>query len=215
MSSQSELVDHLSRWYSGDIHDCLDRLGIWGAVEGLNLYGSLPASGRICGPATTVQFVPSKVKITSRRYHAAIDQVPDGGVIVIDTAGARGSCTGELMCTGAKTHGAVSTVVNGTIRDLAEIEALGDYPVYATGVLPVTAVGRMHDVATNVDLDFRSIRVQPGDIVFADRDGVVIVPRDAAETVARMADELGKLERNFKRQILDRVPLVEVFPDVF
>jgi regulator of RNase E activity RraA len=215
MSSQNEIVRQLSRWYSGDIHDCLDRLGIWGAVEGLTRYGNLPASGRICGPATTVQFVPRKAKITSRRYHAAIDQVPKGGVIVIDTAGARGSCTGELMCTGAKTHGAVSTIVNGTIRDLSEIEALGDYPVYATGVLPVTAVGRMEDVAVNVDIDFRGIRVQPGDIIFADRDGVVIVPRDAAPTVAQMADELGKLERDFKRQILDGVPLVEVFPDVF
>ena len=112
MSSQRELVARLSRWYSGDIHDCLDRLGIWGAIEGLTLYGSLPPPGKICGAATTVQFVPSKAKITSRRYHAAIDQVADGGVIVIDTAGARGSCTGELMCTGAKTHGAVSTIVN-------------------------------------------------------------------------------------------------------
>jgi 4-hydroxy-4-methyl-2-oxoglutarate aldolase len=73
----------------------------------------------------------------------------------------------------------------------------------------------MEDVAVNVDIDFRGIRVQPGDIIFADRDGVVIVPRDAAPTVAQMADELGKLERDFKRQILDGVPLVEVFPDVF
>jgi 4-hydroxy-4-methyl-2-oxoglutarate aldolase len=215
MSSPNNLVERLSRWYSGDIHDCLDRLGIWGAVEGLNLYGSLPESGKICGPATTVQFVPRTAKITSRRYHGAIDTVAKGGVIVIDTAGARGSCTGELMCTGAKAHGAVSTIVNGTIRDLSEIEALDDYPVFATGVLPVTAVGRMEDIATGVDLDFRGIRVQPGDIVFADRDGVVFIPRDAAATVAEMADELGKLERNFKRQILDGVPLTEVFPDVF
>ena len=148
------------------------------------------------------------------RYHRAIDQVPKGGVIVIDTGGARGSCTGELMCTGARCHGAVSTIVNGTIRDLAEIEALRDYPVFATGLLPVTAVGRMEDTAINVDVNFRGIRVQPGDIIFADRDGVVVVPREAAETVARLADEIGTMERNFKQQILDGVPLVEVFNEV-
>jgi 4-hydroxy-4-methyl-2-oxoglutarate aldolase len=214
ISVDSGVVERLSKWYSGDIHDCLDRLGIWGAVEGLTQFGHLPPEGKICGPATTVQFVPCQAKITSRRYHRAIDEVPKGGVLVIDTAGARGSCTGELMCTGALCHGAVATVVNGTIRDLAEIEALQHYPVFATGVLPVTAVGRMEDTAVNVDINFRGIRVQPGDIIFADRDGVVVVPREAAEAVARLADEIGRMERNFKQQILGGVPLVEVFNDV-
>ena len=214
MGTNDAVIEQLSKWYSGDIHDCLDRLGIWGAVEGLSLYGHLPPSGRICGRATTVQFRPCRTKITSSRYHRAIDNVPRGGVLVVDTAGARGSCTGELMCTGARHHGAIGTIVNGTIRDVSEIEALGDYPVFAPGVLPVTAVGRMEDVAIDVDIDIRGIRVQPGDIIFADRDGVVVVPKDAASVVAQMADGLGKAERNFKQQILNSVPLVQVFKDV-
>lgn len=206
-----EIIVRLSKWYSGDIHDCLDKLGIWGALEEFNLYGYLPPSGKICGLATTVQFVPNRAKITSRRYHAAIDEVPAGGVMVIDTAGAKGSCTGELMCTGTKAHGGVATIVNGTIRDLQEIQALGDYPVYARGVLPVTAVGRMEDVAANVDIEIGGIRIQPGDIIFADLDGVVVIPQGAAAIVADMADELGRLERNFKQEILDGKPLLEVF----
>jgi len=209
-----KVIERLNKWYSGDIHDCLDKLGIWGALEGFNLYGCLPPSGKICGPATTVQFVPNRAKITSRRYHSAIDEIPNGGVMVIDTAGANGSCTGELMCTGTKAHGGIATIVNGTIRDLQEIRALGDYPVYARGVLPVTAVGRMEDVAANVDINICGIRIQPGDIIFADLDGVVIIPQYAAEIVADMADELGKLERNFKQEILDGKPLLEVFADV-
>ncbi len=208
-----KIIRRLARWYSGDIHDCLDKLGIWGAIEGLNLYGHLPESGNICGPAATVQFVPNRAKITSRIYHKAIDEVPDGGVIVIDTGGAKGSSSGELMCTGAQCHGAVASIVNGTIRDLQEIEALGDYPVYAKGVLPVTAVGRMEDVAANVDIEIGGIRIQPGDIIFADRDGVVVVPQDAAEAVADMADALGKMERNFKKEILEGKPLLDVFKD--
>lgn len=214
MRCEKEVIERLGKWYSGDIHDCLDRLGIWGAVQGLTLYGNLPPAGKICGPATTVQFVPCRAKVTSRRYHRAIDEVPAGGILVVDTAGAKGSCTGELMCTGARHHGAAGTIVNGTIRDLAEIEALGDYPVYASGVLPITAVGRMEDVAINVDIGIASIRIQPGDIVFADRDGVVIIPQDSAPTVAEMAERLGAMERNFKQEILNGVPLVEVFKDV-
>ena len=209
-----EVIKRLSRWYSGDIHDCLDKLGIWGAIEGLNLFGNLPADKKICGPVTTVQFVANRAKIVSRKYHRAIDEVPNGGIIVIDTDGAKGSCTGELMCTGAKCHGAIGAVVNGTIRDLQEIEALGDYPVYAKNVLPVTAVGRMEDVAYNVDIEIGGIRIQPGDVIFADSDGVVVIPQDAAEKVADMADELGKMERDFKSQILSGKPLLEVFGDL-
>lgn len=208
-----EIIQRLGRWYSGDIHDCLDKLGIWGAIEGLNLYGQLPASGRICGPATTVQFVPNRAKITSRRYHKAIDEVPEGGILIIDTFNAKGSCTGELMCTGAKNHGAIGTIVNGTIRDLEEINALG-YPAFARGVLPVTAVGRMEDVGYNIDIEIDGIRIQPGDIIFADLDGVVVIPQSAAPIIADMADALGKLERNYKAEILEGRPLLEVFADI-
>ena len=210
---EKSVIERLSRWYSGDIHDCLEKLGIWGILPNLNLYGNLPKSGRICGPATTVQFVPNRAKITSRRYHKAIDEIGQGGVMLVDTAGASGSCSGELMCTGAKVHGGVCTVVNGTIRDLEEIQKL-DYPVYAKGVVPATAVGRMEDVGFNIDIEIGGVRIQPGDIVFGDLDGVVVIPQAAARTVADMADELGKLERDFKSQILNGKPLYDVFADV-
>lgn len=210
---EKSVIERLSRWYSGDIHDCLEKLGIWGILPGLKLFGSLPESKRICGPATTVQFVPNRAKITSRRYHKAIDEIGKGGVMVVDTAGAVGSCTGELMCTGAKVHGGVCTIVNGTVRDLEEIEKLG-YPVYAKGILPATAVGRMEDVGFNIDIEIGGVRIQPGDVVFADLDGVVVIPQSAAPVVADMADELGRLERDFKSQILNGKPLYDVFANV-
>lgn len=205
-----EIIERLSRWYSGDIHDCLEKLGIQGILPGLTLYGKLPQGGRICGPATTVQFVPTRAKVNSRRYHKAIDEIVAGGVMVVDTAGAYGSCTGELMCAGTKAHGGVCSIVNGTIRDLEEINALG-YPVYARGVVPATAVGRMEDIGYNIDIEIGGIRIQPGDVIFGDLDGVVVIPQRSAPVVADLADKLGKLERNFKRQILEGEPLYEVF----
>lgn len=213
-TSSDHLVQRLARWYSGDIHDCLDDLGIWGVVPDLKLFGALPESGRICGRATTVQFVPTKTRVVSRRYHEAIDNVGDGGVLVVDTAGALGSCTGELMCTGAKAQGAAGTVVHGTIRDLEEVEKLG-YPVYAKGVLPVTAVGRMDDLAYNVDVNLGGVRVRPGDIIFADMDGVVVVPNEAASVVADMADRLGKVERDYKARISAGEKMTSVFGDLY
>lgn len=201
----------LSKLYTGAVHDCLDKLGIWGCIEGMNLYGHLPDSGKICGPAKTVQFVSSCEKSVSSRYHRAIDEVGQGGILVIDTAGAKGSCTGELMCTGAKAHGAISTIVNGTIRDIPELEKLGNYPVYARGVLPITAIGRMEDIAYNVEIEIDSIRIKPGDIIVGDRDGVVVVPQQAAKLVAELADELAKTERDFKKMILEGKSMYDIF----
>jgi len=208
-----DVVKRLSKWYSGDIHDCLERLGIWGFLPGLSLYGSLPEAGRICGPATTVQFVPTRRKVRSRQYHKAIDEIGQGGVMVVDTAGASGSCTGELMATGTKVHGGVCSIVNGTIRDIEEINAL-DYPVFAKGVVPTTAEGHMEDIGYNVNIEIGGVRIQPGDIIFADLDGVIVIPKDAAEKVADLADELGAMERDFKSQILNGKPLYEVFGDI-
>ena len=210
---EKSIIQRLSRWYSGDIHDCLEKLGIWGFLPGFNLYGFLPESGRICGPATTVQFVPNRAKIVSRKYHKAIDEVGEGGVMIVDTAGAKGSCTGELMATGTRAHGGICSIVNGSVRDLEEIEKLGDYPVFATGIVPTTAVGHMEDVGYNVDIEIGGVRIQPGDVIFADRDGVVVIPQAAAPVVADMADELGKLERDYKSRILNGDNLYEVFAD--
>jgi len=197
--------------YTGAVHDCLDKLGIWGCIEGLQLFGHLPASGKICGPATTVQFIPSVKKVVSSNYHRAIDQVGKGGILLIDVAGAKGSSTGELMCAGTKAHGAIATIVNGTIRDISEIEDLGDYPVYARGLLPVSAVGRMEDVAYNVDIEINGIRIRPGDIIFGDRDGVVVVPQQAVPLVAKLANELDKKERGLKKEILKEKSMYEIF----
>lgn len=204
-----DIIERLSMSYSGDIHDCLDKLGVWGALEGFSFYGKFSEQERFCGPAITVQFVPSSARVISRRYHKAVDESA-GSVLVIDTQGAVGSCTGELMCAGAKMHGAVGSIVNGTIRDSSRLLEL-NYPVFAKGVLPVGAIGRMEDVATQVGIQIGNTRVQPGDIIFGDRDGVIVIPQNLAHLVAQMADALGKLENNFRAEIMAGKPLFDVF----
>jgi 4-hydroxy-4-methyl-2-oxoglutarate aldolase len=142
-----------------------------------------------------------------------MDEAGKGGILVVDTAGAKGSCTGELMCTGARAQGAICTIVNGTIRDLPEIEKLGDYPVYARGVMPVFAIGRMEDVSYNTEIMIGGIRIQPDDVIIGDRDGVVVVPRQAVPMVAKLAEELARAERGFKKEILEGKPLCQIFKD--
>ena len=213
--SQSEvaLLKRLRQWYSGDVFDCLDALGIDGYLRGLSLASVLPTDGKICGRASTIQFKPTRARKTSRLYHRAIDASGPGTVLVVSTAGASGSCTGELMCEGARVRGAEATIVDGSVRDVEQVIGMG-YPLFARSIEPIGAVGRMEDTETGIDIDVCGIRIQPGDIIFGDRDGLIAIPKGVAEIVADLADALGKKEKAFRKSILAGDPLVQVFADV-
>lgn len=206
------LVDRLSKFYSGVVNDILDRLGIWGYFRGLSLQTSLPSSGKIVGPATTVQFRRTKVSRVQWDVHRAIDKGA-GHVLVIDSDfknGGSGSVFGGLMSTGAKTNGLLGTIVDGTVRDIEEVRRV-DYPLIARGIEPVTAVRRLKAVGMNVTIECAGVMVRPGDIIFADTDGAVCVPRDALNTVVTLGEELFAEENDYEQRIKSGEPLVSVF----
>ena len=207
-----DAVKRLSKWYSGDIHDSLQQLGGYGYLDGITLEGHLDPGQVVCGPAVTVLFAPStRVNQPQDVYHNAIDNVPEGGILVVDASCAPGSCTGELMSTGARTKGAVATVVSGTVRDVAQVRELG-YPLFGKGRSPISVSGRKEPQQSQVTLEIEGVKVNPGDIIFADIDGVVVIPKDMAEAVADEADKLGKGEANCRDRILAGEKLQAVWP---
>jgi 4-hydroxy-4-methyl-2-oxoglutarate aldolase len=104
-------ISRLKKWYSGDVHDSMEHLGLWGHLEGISLLGSLGAGEVVCGPAVTVLFEESDRKGEPQDvYHHAIDNTPQGGILVCEASCAAGSCSGELMSSGAKTRGAAATI---------------------------------------------------------------------------------------------------------
>jgi len=207
-----EAIKRLSKWYSGDIHDSLQHLGGYGYLSGISLEGRLEPGQVVCGPAVTVLFAPSKrVDQPQDVYHNAIDNVPPGAVLVVDASCAPGSCTGELMSTGAKSHGAAATVVNGTVRDTAQVKELG-YPLFGRGRSPISVSGRKEPKESQVPLKIDGVKVCPGDVIFADVDGVVVIPKDMVEAVADEADKLGKAEASCRDRILSGEKLQTVWP---
>ncbi|WP_421950933.1 RraA family protein [Pelagibacterium sp.] len=205
-------IERLSKWYSGDIHDVMDRFDAYGHLKGISLLGVLAPGQVICGPAVTVLYEPSPRKGQPQDvYHGAIDGVVKGGVLVVDSSCAEGSGTGELMSTGAKVAGAAATVVHGTVRDLAEVRHL-EYPLFARGSSPVGVSGRMEAAKTQVELDLDGIKVRPGDVIFGDVNGVVVIPKDLVKAVADAADELGKNEASCRQRILSGEKLQSVWP---
>lgn len=137
----------------------------------------------ILGPACTVKVYPGD----NLMVHKALDIVQPGDVVVVDTSSSTMTAVlGDLISTKARHRGAAGFVVDGLIRDLAGIRALGDFPVYARGVTPT---GPLHRGPGEINhpISAGGIVVFPGDIVVGDLSGVVVVPREIAE------DLLGRL----------------------
>lgn len=211
-AAEKDAMSRLSEWYSGDIHDSMEALGLWGHLAGISMLGALGDGEVVCGPAVTVLFAPSDRKGEPQDvYHNAIDNVPPGGILVVDAACAPGSCSGELMSTGAKTAGAAATVVNSTVRDLAQVRALG-YPLFGAGPSPVGVTGKKEPVESQVPVTIGGTEVKPGDLVFGDVDGVVCIPREHLVAVADQADALGRDEASARDRILAGEKLQAVWP---
>lgn len=205
-------ITRLSKWYSGDVHDSLEQLGGWGYLDGITLQGALAPGQVVCGPAVTVLFEPSARKGQPQDvYHHAIDNAPKGGIMVVDASCAEGSCSGELMSSGARTRGAAATVVNGTVRDIAQVRGLG-YPLFGRATSPVSVSGKMEPKHSQVTLTIGRVKVSPGDIIFADSDGVVVVPKAMLKAVADQADKLGANETQARDRILSGEKLQSVWP---
>jgi len=207
-----DLIKRLSRFYSGIVCDVLNKLGIDGFMRGLTLQSPLPESGKIVAPAITVQFRKTLINRVQWEVHEGIDQ-GRGHIMVIDSDyanGGEGSVFGGLMSTGAKVNGLLGTVVDGTCRDIAEVRKIG-YPIYARGIEPLTAVCRLMPTGLNVTITCAGVRVQPGDIIFGDLDGVICIPRDALSKVVEMGEQLFNTENTFEQDIKAGKPLLKVF----
>jgi regulator of RNase E activity RraA len=100
-------------------------------------------------------------------------------------------------------RGYVGAVVDGGVRDVAQLKRIG-FPVYALGPVPSTSVGHYKFAGGNIPLLCDGVQVEPGDIVAADPDGVVVVPRAKASAILARAEEM-----DFKEHSM--YPVIEKF----
>jgi regulator of RNase E activity RraA len=132
---------------------------------------------RILGPACTVKVYPGD----NLMVHKALDVAQPGDVIVIDAGQSMmNGVLGDLISTKARHRGVQGYVVDGLIRDLPDIQALGDFPVFARGVSPI---GPLHRGPGEINhaICAGGIVVKPGDVIVGDLNGVVVVPREIAD----------------------------------
>ncbi len=159
---------------------------------------------RIVGPAVTVLEGPTDEFVPPQHALDLIDECETGSVMVIAIGGERDVAVwGGLMTAGAFANGLAGAILDGGVRDLAEIRRDYDFPVIARSVSPGTTLGRHKTLDANVPVSCGGIEVNPGDIIVGDIDGVVVVPRADAEAVLAMAQEIDKRELEQARLIVE------------
>ena len=179
------------------VSDALDKLGLPGQCLGvapLDNYRKV-----IVGPAFTVQYVSASVPPGT--VGDFIEDVLPGDVVVIDNGG-RTDCTvwGDIMTQYAGSRQIAATVIDGVCRDVNK--ALGDgYPVFSKGRFMRTGKDRVQVQSVNQPVSVGTARVCARDIVVADANGVVIVPRARAAEVAACARQIESVEADIRALI--------------
>ncbi|BCR98623.1 RraA family protein [Aspergillus luchuensis] len=180
------------------ISDALDKLGIPGQALGI-----MPLTNYekvTVGPAFTVRYVPASDPPGS--VGDFIDDVAEGDFVVIDNSG-RTDCTvwGDIMTQYAGLRGIAGTVIDGVCRDVNR--AIKDeYPLFTAGRWMRTGKDRVQVGGVNESVGIGKVRVNPRDIVVADANGVVIVPRHRAREVAEVAQKIEKSEEGIREMIV-------------
>ena len=129
---------------------------------------------------------------------------------VLRTKVPRNCIWGELLSTAARARGARGAVIDGFIRDARQILAMG-FPVFTTGLSPVDSNGRGDVVAYNVPIECGGVTVNPGDIVFGDADGIVVIPKAVETEVITAAVEKVSGEDRTRDALRDGATLREVY----
>jgi regulator of RNase E activity RraA len=175
-----ETVSALAGYETPAVSDLMNRL-----------YTMVPAikpvtdTDRIAGPACTVKVYPGD----NLMVHKSLDLAEPGDVIVVDTStSSLTAVLGDLVSTKARHRGIAGFIVDGLIRDLPGIRALGDFPVFARGVTPIGPLHRGPG-EVNYPVAVGGIVVSPGDVIVGDPNGVVVVPLDIAD---ELVDRLGE-----------------------
>ncbi len=175
---------------------------------------------RLLGPAYTLRYVPMREDLSTPEAlgrpdyppRLAIEQAPEGSVLVIDGRG-RGDIAvlGDLLAERLKIRGVAGVVSDGGVRDCADALAVG-LALYAAGpAAPASVAGHAAaDIETPVACG--GVAVFPGDIISGDADGVVVIPRALAAEVAADGVEQERYERFAKLKIKEGRPVPGVYP---
>lgn len=204
-SEDKELVALFADSDTPSVSDALDKLGIRGQT--FNIMPLINYKQVHVGPAFTVRYTPASNPAGS--VGDFLDDVAPGDFIVIDNGG-RTDCTvwGDIMTQYAGLRGIVGTVIDGVCRDVNRAIA-DEYPLFTAGRWMRTGKDRVQIGSVNETVALGRARVNSRDIIVADANGVVVVPRERAHQVAEVASKIEKSEGAIREMIARGITLTE------
>jgi regulator of RNase E activity RraA len=178
-----------------------------------------PGQQRLAGAAFTFRFVPSREDLATPESwsspvstRAAIEAMPAGAVAVIDAGGCSDAGVfGDILCARMALRQATALVTDGVVRDLDGVLGTG-LPVWSAGTAAPASVAGLTFVGWEQPVGCGGVAVFPGDLIVADRDGAVVVPKALVAEVLPLAVEQERLEAWIMDEVRSGVPLPGLYP---
>jgi len=217
LTSGSEVFDFVKRHlYVAAVCDALDVVGYRSQAMHQRLRPLLP-DRRNCGfvgRARTLRWMETDYVVSDDPYGLeieAMDSLKPGDVVVHSTDHSGTNAPwGELMSTVAQRNGAVGCVCDSQVRDCNRIIELG-FPVYCAGIRPLDSLGRGRVMAYDVPVMCGDVLVHPGELVFADFDGIVVIPKGAEQEALKLAGDKTSKESASRRALFEGKTLRQVY----
>lgn len=201
--------------YSGIICDVLDQMGYRNQALSNELNG-LNDNTVIFGPAftsigTEVYSMPEDPLTAQCKV---VDQLGEGEIYVLVTRGSYNCAVfGELFATAVKGRKGAGVLLDGYARDLKALKEM-DFPVFYRGKNPKTSKGRCEINECQIPVTLDGVTINPGDYIFGDIDGIVIIPKDIAEEVMDRALETILKENEVRDRLLNGTSLQQAYAEI-
>src|SRR6478735_4432163 len=203
-SEQYTNIQRASKLDTTSISDALDRFGIAGQC--LNIK-PLDHRFRLTGRAFTILYGPAGVPPGTVGDY--IDDVPPGSVVVLDNGGRENATVwGDILTWVAHRRGVAGTVIDGACRDTALSRELG-YPIYSRSYSMRTGKDRVQVEAMGGPVNIGDARVNQGDILRGDADGVVAIPQAHEDAILTNAEQIDAAESEIRRLVNEGNTLTE------
>jgi len=200
---KNEFSEKLNGVSTTAISDSLDMIGINGGLKSIH---PISQGLSVVGPAYTLQYEETR---EGEQAPAGdfIDEVPEGCVVVISTNN-QTNCTvwGDILTFVAQKKGIKGTVIDGLCRDAKKIREL-NYPMFSKGVYMKSGKNRVKLIAKQVPVQINGTTVYPNDIVCADDNGVIVIPKNNLTEITKSAIAVEEMEQKILSELTNGAPL--------